>query len=210
MSIKYSILGEIRNMIKMGRRKAKWHKMHPDSDTIPMNTFDMNKVKVGIGSYGELNVIDFGGDCELVIGNYVSIAQHVTFILNAEHNIGHASSYPFKVKMLHSQKSESYGKGNIILDDDSWIGYGAMVMSGVHIGRGAIIAAGAVVTKDVPPYAVVGGNPAKVIKYRFEQDVIEKLSKIDYSKIALAGVEKNIDKLYSPIGDDLDWIKTLY
>ena len=104
-----------------------------------------------------------------MIGNYISIAQNVHFLLDVEHFANHISTYPFKVKLLHSQKSESFSKGDIIIDDDVWIGYGATILSGVRIGQGAVVATGAVVTSDVPPYAIVGGVPAKVIKYRNEK-----------------------------------------
>ena len=201
-------LKEILKSYKVGIRKAKWKKLHPNSDTVPMNYFDFSHMKIGIGSYGELNVVDFGGDCKLNIKNYVSIAQHVTFILNADHYTNHIATYPFKVKMLQISSSESFGKGDIIVDDDVWIGYGATIMSGVHIGQGAVVAAGAVVTKDVPPYAIVGGVPAKVIKYRFDPEMIEELLKIDYGKLSKEDIEKHIDDLYTELKDpsQLDWM----
>ena len=71
-----------------------------------------------------------------------------------------------------------------------------MILSGVRIGRGAVIAAGAVVTKDVPPYAIVEGNPAKIIKFRFEQDVINELMNVDLAKIDKNFISTNIDLLY--------------
>ena len=81
-------------------------------------------------------------------------------------------------------------------------------MSGVHIDQGAVVAAGAVVTKDVPPYAIVGGVPAKVIKYRFEPEMIEELLKVDYSKLTNEDIEKHIDDLYMELKDpsQLDWM----
>ena len=208
MSVTYSVFGDILRLLKSGIRKNKWHKLHPDSDTVPMNDFNFSKVQIGNGSYGELNIVDFGGENHLMIKNYVSIAQNVTFILNAEHYVDRLSTYPFKVKMLQTQTSESFGKGDIIVDDDVWIGYGATIMSGVHIGQGAVVAAGAVVTKDVPPYAIVGGVPAKVIKYRFEPKMIEELLKIDYSKLTKEDIEKHIDDLYTELKDprQLDWM----
>ena len=199
---------EIAKLFKVGYRKRKWKKLHPYSDTIPMNDFDFSHVALGYGSYGELNIVDFGGGNNLIIKNYVSIAQQVSFILNADHYTNHISTYPFKVKTLKSQTSESFGKGNIIVDDDVWIGYGATIMSGVHIGQGAVVAAGAVVTKDVPPYAIVGGVPAKVIKYRFEPEMIEELLKIDYGKLSKEDIEKHIDDLYTELKNpsQLDWM----
>lgn len=208
MSVTYSVFGDILRLLKSGMRKNKWHKLHPDSDTVPMNDFNFSKVQIGNGSYGELNIIDFGGENHLMIKNYVSIAQNVTFILNAEHYVDRISTYPFKVKILQITSLESFGKGDIIVDDDVWIGYGAIIMSGVHIGQGAVVAAGAVVTKDVPPYAIVGGVPAKVIKYRFEPEMIEELLKIDYGKLSKEDIEKHIDDLYTVLKDpsQLDWM----
>ena len=199
--MRYSILGEFIEIAKSGHRKYKWHKLHPDSDTIPMNQFDFNHVSIGKGTYGELNVVDFGGDCRLVLNNYISIAQHVTFILNAEHYTNHISTYPFKVKLLKSQESESFGKGDIIVDDDVWIGYGALIMSGVHIGQGAIVGAGSVVTKDIPPYAIVGGVPAAIIRYRFSKELINELLKVNYSSLTFKKVKENEGKMYEECSD---------
>ena len=199
---------EFKSILKACVWKKRWRDLHPDSDTLPMNNFDFNHVSLGKGSYGELNVVDFGGSNKLIIKNYVSIAQHVTFILNADHYTSHISTYPFKVKTLKSTNSESFGKGNIVVDDDVWIGYGSTIMSGVHVGQGAVVAAGAVVTKNVPPYAIVGGVPAKVVKYRFEPEMIEELLKIDYSKLSKEDIEKHIQELYEPLKDksQLDWM----
>ena len=71
------------------------------------------------------------------------------------------------MKTIKIQSTEAFGKGDIIVEDDVWIGYGAVIMSGVTIKQGAVIAAGSVVVKDVPAYSIVGGAPAKIIKYRF-------------------------------------------
>lgn len=198
---------EIIKLFRVGYRKRKWYKLHPDSDTIPMNEFDFSHVVIGNGSYGELNVVDFGGENKLIIKNYVSIAQQVSFILNADHYTNHISTYPFKVKILQMKTSESFGKGDIIVDDDVWIGYGATIMSGVHIGQGAIIAAGAVVTKDVPSYAIVGGVPAKIIKYRFKEEIIKELVKIDYSKLTKEMIQEHEEELYADLTEikQLEW-----
>ncbi len=194
---RYLIFGDLISVLKSGYRKYKWHKLHPDSDTVPMNGFEFSKVEVGKGTYGELAVVNFGNEHTLILKNYVSIAQNVSFILDGEHYTNHISTYPFKVKTLHIQEKEAFGKGDIVVDDDVWIGYGAIIMSGVHIGQGAVIAAGAVVTKHVPPYAIVGGNPAKVIKFRFEPAVIQELLKVDYGSLDRGMIEEHIEELYS-------------
>lgn len=203
------LLNRILSLFIKLKRKWCWHKLYPNSGIIPMNDFDFSHVlSIGLNSYGELNVVDFGGNCGLIIRNYVSIGQHVYFILNAEHHINNISTYPFMVKILQKKRSESFGKGNIIIDDDVWIGFGATIMSGVHIGQGAVVAAGAVVTKDIPPYAIVGGVPAKIIKYRFSSDIIEELLKVDYSKLTKEMIAVHINELYEEL-NDIDQLKWL-
>lgn len=134
----------------------------------------------------------------LRIGNYCSIAPNVMFVLSSDHPYKGLSTYPFKVMIL-GHEFEAVSKGDIIIKDDVWIGLNSIILSGVTIGQGAVVAAGSVVTKDVPPYAIVGGNPAKVIKYRFEPEVIEKLLKFDYSKLTEEKVKSLGEKLYTKI-----------
>lgn len=205
------IFGETWNRYKASRFRYKWAKANKNNGTIAMSVFDMGLVSVGKSSYGELNVTTFSDRHRLIIGNYVSIAQHVTFLLDVEHRLDCISTYPFKVKILKSERQEAFAKGDIVVDDDVWIGYGATVMSGVHIGQGAAVAAGAVVSKDVPPYAIVGGVPAKVIKYRFNQSIIDFLLTLDYEKLDAELVQSHIDELYSSIDEmELEDIEEVY
>jgi acetyltransferase-like isoleucine patch superfamily enzyme len=134
----------------------------------PVNIFDLNAVSIGKYSYGPLYVI-YGDkwvepDVQLIIGNYVSVADGVKFLLKSDHRLHSFSTYPFKAKILNEQE-HACTKGSIVVHDDVWIGSSAIVLSGVTIGQGAVIAAGSVVTKDVEPYAIMGGVPAKLIKY---------------------------------------------
>ena len=197
--MKYSIIRDIAHKLKFYSFARKWRKKNIHNEILPMDIFREDMISAGKGSYGELNVVSFGDSSKLKIGNYVSIAQNVTFILDAEHPLDHISTYPFRVKILKDCKYEAFSKGDIIVGDDVWIGYGAIIMSGVHIGQGAVVAAGAVVTKDVEPYAIVGGVPAKTIKYRFENELIKKLMNIDYEKIDDKTIKDNIDKLYNRV-----------
>jgi chloramphenicol O-acetyltransferase type B len=110
---------------------------------------------------------------QLYIGNYVCIGAEVLILMggNNTHRTDWFSLYPFTESILESYKQ----KGDTRIDDGAWLGIRSIIMPGVHIGEGAVVAAAAVVTKDVPPYAIVGGNPAKVIGYRFETEVVEEL-----------------------------------
>ncbi len=189
------------NKIKRIRFDKKWRKMNPNNQTTSANMFDTSLVFVDDYSYGGLNVVSFSNQNKLKIGKFCSIAENVVFLLNGEHYTNHLSTYPFKVRMLNEQ-SESFGKGDIVLEDDVWIGYGSIILSGVRIGKGSIIAAGSIVTKDVEPYSVVGGNPAKLIKKRFSDNVINKLMKFDYSLINKDNIRNIIDVMYQEINDD--------
>ena len=110
-------------------------------------------------------------------------------------------TYPVKQKILNT--GSALCKGPIIIEDDVWIGESAIIMSGVHIGRGAIIGAGAVVTKNIPPYAVAVGVPATVIKYRFGRDVIDKLVNVDFKKISKEEIVLNSALFTEMINNDI-------
>lgn len=184
-----------------------WRKKNKHNATAPINKFPISCVSVGKETYGGLYVLSFDKQHRLTIGSYCSIAPNVVFLLSADHYSNHISSFPFKVKIL-GEAVEGVSKGDIIVDDDVWIGYGATIMSGVHIGQGAIVAAGAVITKDVPPYTIVAGVPAKVVKYRFSQDLVDELLRIDYSKLQKEDIEKHICELYVELTDvnQLKWM----
>ncbi len=134
----------------------------------------------------EKNVLyhfDFIGD-KLIIGKFCAIAKDVTFIMNgANHKSTGFSTYPFFIfgngwEKSAPQPGDLPFKGNTEIGNDVWIGYNATIMPGVKIGSGAIIASKSVVTNDVPAYAVVGGNPAKIIKQRFDDKTIDALLSI--------------------------------
>lgn len=129
---------------------------------------------------------DMLGD-KLIIGKFCAIASGVKFIMNgANHETEPISTFPFAIfangwekinEGFELTKKYPY-KGDTIIGNDVWIGHDVLIMPGVKIGNGAIIATRSVVTKDVPDYAIVGGNPAKVIRKRFDELTIERLLKI--------------------------------
>lgn len=127
-----------------------------------------------------LYLFPFIGD-KLVIGKFCALARGVKFIMNgANHPLSGLSTYPFWIfgggwENSMPPKSELPFKGDTRVGNDVWIGYDALIMPGVNIGNGAIISSRSVVTRDVPAYSVVGGNPAAVIKMRFEPEQIARL-----------------------------------
>lgn len=187
--------------------KRKWRKLNPNNFTNAEDLFDSNCVDVGDYTYGGLRVLTYNKTNKLKIGRFCSIAQEVMFILSADHYTNHISSYPYKV-MIMKEEQEGVSKGDITVDDDVWIGFRSIILSGVHIGQGAIVAAGSVVTKNVPPYAIVGGVPAKIIKYRFSPEIITKLLKGDYNKLTEEMVREHISELYADLNNmqQLNWM----
>ena len=203
------MFGFIKDFLYRKGELRKWREKNLHNETfLTYPLFDVNCVTVGKGTYGPINVEMSRHDTYLKIGNFCSIANGVTFVLSAEHNTSLISTYPFKVLYTKTAQSEALAKGDIVVDDDVWIGYGATILSGVHIGQGAVIAAGAIVTKDVEPYQIAAGVPAKPIKYRFDKEMIDELLKVDFSALDRETIEKNIDTLYSPLEnvEQLDWM----
>ncbi|MBU2712740.1 Vat family streptogramin A O-acetyltransferase [Zooshikella harenae] len=151
----------------------------------------------------------FIGD-KLIIGKFCAIAKDVKFIMNgANHKMSGFSSYPFQIfgqgwETAMPAPGELPFKGDTIVGNDVWIGYESTIMPGVTIGNGAIIASKSVVTKDIPDYCIVGGNPAQIIKYRFDQKIIEQLLSIAWWNWS---AEKITQHLSSIVGFDLEALK---
>lgn len=147
-------------------------------------------------------LFDFTGD-KLIIGKFCMIASDVTFIMNGANHLSDAvSTYPFAIfgeDWANAMEGKSYPtKGDTIVGNDVWMGYGVTVMPGISIGDGAIIATGSVVTKDVAPYSIVGGNPATKIKARFSEQEIETLLEIKWWDWPIEKITKNVQHLTSP------------
>ena len=142
---------------------------------------------------------DFVGD-KLLIGKFCMIASDVKFIMNgANHLTDSLSTYPFAIfgnGWERAMNGKNYPKkGNINIGNDVWIGYNATIMAGVTIGDGAIIATNSTVIKDVEPYSIVGGNPAKEIKKRFSKEVITKLLELQWWNWDIEKISRNIQNL---------------
>jgi len=160
---------------------------------------------VGEYSYGLPKVLSWGKESSLTIGKFCSIAPDVEIFLDGDHRTDWVSTYPFPAFFKQSNKVTDYvaSRGDVVIGNDVWIGYGAKIMSGVTLGDGAVVGAGAVVAKSVPPYAVVVGNPARVVKYRFAPDKIEHLLSIQWWHWPLEKILENVDILMSPNVDGI-------
>ncbi len=144
----------------------------------------------------------FIGD-KLIIGKFCAIARGVKFIMNgANHKLSGISTYPFQIfgngwEKVMPKPGELPYKGDTIIGNDVWIGYEAMIMPGVTIGNGAIISSRAVVVSDVPPYTIVGGNPAKPIKKRFTDEAIEILEKVSWWDWPVEKITRHLETIVS-------------
>ena len=151
-----------------------------DKQTIYLNAV-IKDPQIEVGDYTIYNHYPIHRE-KLIIGKFCSIACGTKFLFNcANHTLKSLSTYTFPLFYEEWELEKSNittawdNKGDIVIGNDVWIGYEAVIMAGVHIGDGAIIAARAVVTKDVPPYTIVGGTPAKEIRKRFDAEVIQQL-----------------------------------
>lgn len=142
----------------------------------------------------------FIGD-KLIIGRFCAIATGVTFIMNgANHKMSGISTYPFYIfgngwEHAAPEQGDLPYKGDTEIGHDVWIGYQATIMAGVKVGHGAIIASKSVVTQDVPPYSIVGGNPAKIIRSRFSNDDINALLAIAWWDWSADKITRNLEHI---------------
>ena len=155
---------------------------------------------------------DFLGD-KLIIGKFCAIAEGITFLMNgANHRMDCITTYPFNIfgggweKVTPTLEQLPY-RGNTVIGNDVWIGQNVTIMPGVKIGDGSIIATNSTVTKNVDAYSIIGGNPAKLIKKRFSDEIIEMLLKIKWWNWNEEKIFKNLEILVSPI--DIETLKMI-
>jgi acetyltransferase-like isoleucine patch superfamily enzyme len=161
---------------------------------------ELEKYKIGPFSYGRPQLLFENDFATLTIGNYCSIANGVKIFLGGNHRIDWVSTYPFNdtPKEFETAKhitGHPATKGDVNVGNDVWIGYNAIILSGVTIGDGAVVGAGSVVSKSIGAYEIWAGNPAKFVKKRFSDEEIASLLKIKWWNWTYDKVQLNIDQL---------------
>ncbi len=178
--------------------KPDWRRIHPlkskDESVVYVKPTLMGVPNIQVGEYTYFDGqnfqrhvthhYDFIGD-KLIIGKFCQIGRGVEFIMNgANHQMNSVSTYPFYIfngwKQEATKKEDLPYKGDTVIGNDVWIGQNVTFLPGVQVGDGCIIGANAVVASDIPPYSVVVGNPAKVIRKRFDDEMIELLEKLEW------------------------------
>lgn len=155
---------------------------------------------IGEWTYGAPRIHSWDDGTKLRVGKFCSFALNVTIILGGEHRTDWVTTYPFNTFFPEAKdfKGHPHSKGDIVIGNDVWIGYGAILLSGITIGDGAAIGAGSVVTKDVAPYSVVAGNPAQQVKLRFPEPTIEKLLQIAWWDWPMSKIQEAWPLLMAP------------
>ena len=167
----------------------------------------------GKHSYGidNINIRSWGEGAHLFIGGFCSIAGNQTIFLGGNHRtdwtttfpFGHIFNEAFPAGQINGRHGHPATKGHVIIENDIWIGEGCTIMSGIRIGSGSIVAAKSVVTKDVEPYTIIGGNPAKPIKQRFPQHIIQQLLEIRWWDRSDDDINKIVPLLQMPTNEEI-------
>ncbi len=169
---------------KLTRLKSLFFNKQPSSfftkDVITGKNF-----RIGEYTYGKPNILYHESGASLVIGKFCSIAENTTIFLGGNHRTDWVSTYPFREIFTREQSLNSINghpstNGDVVIQNDVWIGRNVTILSGVNIGNGAVIGTGSLVTKDIGPYEIWGGNPAKLIRKRFDEEVIKSLLEIKW------------------------------
>lgn len=174
-----------------------------DKSPFPIICVDVDSYIVDSKLESSLNFHVTDGVHNLQIGKYSSLAEGIVFLMDVDKDykqvyIGSLSVFK---EQNHDVKNRMKRKGQIIIQNECWIGNGVTIMGGVTIHNGAIIAAASVVTKDVPPYAIVGGNPARVIKYRFDEQQIHDLQRIAWWNWSQDRIKNNAESFHRDVSE---------
>lgn len=175
------MFGKVKNLIKLKKHRKEWRKNNKNNSTYAETLFVRENISVGDYTYGPLFVEHYYSKAKLTIGKYCSISKGVKFLLGGNHGTDAITTYPFGPRIYNKLVESPRWGVDITIEDDVWLGYESLILPGVTIGRGSVVGARSIVTKDVPPYSVYAGT--RVVKRRFSENIINRLLKIDYNKI---------------------------
>jgi lipopolysaccharide transport system ATP-binding protein len=166
-----------------------------ETTEISYNNLLSSNVHIGEYTYGNPQIFIWTDRYHVHIGKFCSIDDNVKILVDGDHRLDWVSTFPFGhiIPSIRKNIDHHKGKGDVIIGNDVFIGYGSIVHSGVKIGDGAVVGAGSVVTEDVDNYEVVTGNPAKHVKYRFSEESIEKLMRIKWWDWDIEKISENIE-----------------
>ncbi|RED18426.1 acetyltransferase-like isoleucine patch superfamily enzyme [Pontivivens insulae] len=174
----------------------------PDPTKDRIRKFGESKMFVGRFTYGDNKIVvrQWGEGASATIGSFCSIADGVVFMLGGNHRVDWITTFPFghifRTKLgKESVSGHPTTRGDIVVGHDVWIGENSVVMSGVQIGNGAVVAAESVVTNDIAPYEIWGGNPARKIKDRFDPEIVDALLQLSWWELELDTIRKISPKL---------------
>jgi len=188
------------------KEKSTRHKTQPSKKSKPWYFTNLyltgENFDIGDYTYGMPKILSWGEGSRLKIGRFCSISAQVIVFLGGNHRIDWVTTYPFmEFEGEWPEAKDIAGhpatKGDVVIGNDVWIGWGTTIMSGVTIGDGAAIGARAVVTQDVEPYSIVGGNPAHLIRKRFDDETIRMLLEIRWWDWPLDRINDNLKILMS-------------
>lgn len=168
------------------RQQVKFRKCYPDYE-------------IGTGTYGLPIVHDLKEGATLKIGAYCSISSNVQIFLGGQHRLDWVSSYPFPAFLHEASHIKNYGgsRGDVVIGSDVWLCANSTILSGVTIGHGAVVANGALVSRDVEPYSIVAGNPAQRVRWRFDEVTRPALLNSVWWEWSENEIRQNVDKLCS-------------
>jgi acetyltransferase-like isoleucine patch superfamily enzyme len=188
----------LKGLMILKKHIHKKNKKFPYYNGIEIGDFtDISRTKVYTDNYTR----------KLILGKYCAVSWEVSFLLGQEHLTDNNTIYNFNPIMAYSHIKGEKTRGNIVIGNDVWIASNVKILSGVKIGDGAVIGANSLVTKDVPKYAIYGGNPAKLIRMRFSEDIIKILEEIKWWDWPLEDISKVIPVLQST---DIKALKKYY
>jgi len=176
----------------------------PEQVSVPLtrDALGHSGFEIGEFSYGIPTVWSWGEPATLVIGKFCSFAGEINILLGGNHRVDWVTTYPFSAINQWPEAAHIQGhpatNGDVTIGNDVWIGYRATILSGVTIGDGAVVGANALVTRDVPPYAIVGGNPAATIRMRFPDDIIKRLLEVCWWNWDVERIRRQLPLLMQP------------